>query len=142
MNLSVLLISDDPSVSDLLPAVLSSRRFDVHIVPTIEEAIQIITAQPPHIAVVDFAATEIDGRAACRAIRLASDVPILVLSALNSPSVVARILDAGADDYLVKPVPISVLIAHLRKLARRTGALGLDRSGSADYLQDTQPVRP
>ncbi len=142
MNISVLLISDDPSVSDLLPAVLSARRFDLKVVTGIEEALQNVASLPPHIVVVDLAATEVDGRQACRAIRLASNLPILVLSALNAPSVVARLLDAGADDYLVKPVPVSVLIAHLRKLARQTGALHPDKSEPADWVRDTQPIRP
>lgn len=140
MNIAVLLISDDPSVTDLLPSVLSSRRFDVKVVTGIEEGLQRITADTPHIAIVDLAATETDGRQACRAIRLAGNIPVLVLSALNDPAVVARLLDAGADDYLVKPVPFSVLIAHLKKLARRTGALGLDRAATAGLLQDTQPL--
>ncbi len=142
MNLSVLLISDDPSVNDLLPAVLSARRFDLKVVTGIEEALQNIASMAPQIAVVDLSGTEVEGRQACRAIRLASNVPILVLSALNAPSVVARLLDAGADDYLVKPVPVSVLIAHLRKLARQTGALHPDKSEPADWVRDTQPIRP
>ncbi|MDO9130571.1 MAG: hypothetical protein Q7U34_11960, partial [Anaerolineales bacterium] len=47
--------------------------------------------------------------------------PILILSALDSPGMVASALDAGADDYLIKPVPSSVLIAHLHNLTRRAG---------------------
>jgi len=139
MNLSVLLITDDPAMSEMPAGVLSSRRFDVTTVAGTEEALQFITANPPHIVVLDLPGPQVDGRDACRAIRLASNVPILILSALNEPSVVARILDSGADDYLVKPVPVSVLIAHLRKLARRTGALGLEHPEPAAWIQDTSP---
>jgi PleD family two-component response regulator len=46
-------------------------------------------------------------------------VPILVLSALNKPGAVAQALDEGADDYLIKPVPSGVLVAHLKNLIRR-----------------------
>ena len=139
MNLSVLLITDDPGLTEMLAGVLSSRHFDVTTVAGTEGALQFITANPPHIVVLDLPGPQVDGRDACRAIRLASNVPILILSALNEPSVVARILDSGADDYLVKPVPVSVLIAHLRKLARRTGALGLEHPEPAEWVQDTSP---
>jgi len=62
---------------------------------------------------------EMDGWRVCQKVRECSNVPIIVLSALDSPGMVASALDAGADDYLIKPVPSSVLTAHLRKLTRR-----------------------
>ena len=139
MNLSVLLISTDPAMTDMLAGVLFSLHFDVTAVVGTEAALQSITARPPHIVVLDLPGPPVDGRDTCRAIRLTNNVPIVVLSALDDPSIVARLLDAGADDYLVKPVPVSVLIAHLRKLASRTGALGLDQPEPAEWLPDPQP---
>ena len=62
---------------------------------------------------------ETDGLQACKAIRQFSNVPILVLSALNNPGLIAMALDEGADDFLSKPVPSGVLVAHLNTLARR-----------------------
>jgi DNA-binding response OmpR family regulator len=61
-----------------------------------------------------------DGRQVCKAIRQFSEIPILVLSALSKPETVARVLDEGADDYLIKPVSSDTLIAHLNSLIRRT----------------------
>ena len=58
----------------------------------------------------------------CRDIRTFSKIPILVLSAVNNPEAVARALDEGADDYLIKPVPSGVLIAHIKNLIRRSRA--------------------
>ena len=142
MNLSALLISADPSISDLLPPVLSGQRFSVTTVPGIEGALQFIAETPPHVVIVDLSGTDEDGRELCRAIRLASNVPILVLSALNAPSIIARLLDAGADDYLVKPVTIAVLMAHLKKLVRQTGALGQSKPEPADWVRNTQPLTP
>ncbi len=142
MNLSVLLISDDPAMSDMLAGLLSSRRCEVTKSSSAEDALQFVTGRPPHIVILDLPVKQVEGRDTCRAIRLASNVPILVLSAMNEPSVVAGTLDAGADDYLVKPVPASVLIAHLRKLARRTGALRLGQPEPPDWIQDTQPLSP
>jgi two-component system KDP operon response regulator KdpE len=63
-----------------------------------------------------------DGWHVCRSIREFSQTPILVLSVLNKPDAVAKALDEGADDYLIKPVPSGVLIAHLKNLIRRSRA--------------------
>ncbi len=141
MNLNVLLMSDDSAMIEMLQPLLGGRRFDMTTVASTEQALQQIAAHSPHIVIVDLSGPQTDGRSACRAIRLASNVPILVLSALKEPALVARMLDAGADDYLVKPVPATVLVAHLRKLARRTGALRATQPEPADWMQDTQPVR-
>ena len=67
---------------------------------------------------------DMDGWETCKRIRSFSNTPIIVLSALNNPGMVASALDAGADDYLIKPVPGSLLIAHIKTLTRRsTGKL-------------------
>jgi DNA-binding response OmpR family regulator len=76
-----------------------------------------------------------DGWQVCNQIRSFSKVPILVFSALDSPGMVASALDAGADDYLVKPVPSGVLIAHLNKLTRRPGMNNGDK-----YKPQTAPI--
>jgi DNA-binding response OmpR family regulator len=68
-------------------------------------------------------------------------VPILILSAINDPAMVASVLDSGADDFLVKPVPSSVLVAHIRKTVRQTGST--ERGGIAKsslVSPNTQPV--
>ncbi len=62
---------------------------------------------------------EMDGWQVCRSIRAISQAPILVLSAINKPGLITRVLDEGADDYLIKPVSSNVLLAHLNNLARR-----------------------
>jgi DNA-binding response OmpR family regulator len=61
-----------------------------------------------------------NGWQVCSEVRRFSSVPILILSALDNPGHVASALDAGADDYLVKPVPSGVLVAHINNLTRRT----------------------
>jgi len=63
---------------------------------------------------------EMDGWEVCEHIREFSEVPILILSALGSPGSVARALDAGADDYLIKPIHASLLASRLRTLVRRS----------------------
>ena len=86
---------------------------------------------------------DLDGWQVCKAIRAFSNAPILILSAINDPRLVASILDAGADDFLVKPVPSGVLVAHIRKMIRRTGALHLpaeDSSQKKVRLNNTTPL--
>jgi two-component system KDP operon response regulator KdpE len=80
-----------------------------------------------------------DGWEVCKAVRSFSNVPILVLSALNDPRMVASVLDVGADDFLVKPVPSSILVAHLRKLVRRTGSI-FSPASKPSILKGTQPL--
>ena len=62
---------------------------------------------------------ELNGIDLCREIREISSIPILVLSALDFPAMVAQALDSGADDYLTKPISSGTLIARLNKLVRR-----------------------
>ena len=65
---------------------------------------------------------EMDGWTTCRAIRDINQVPIIILSVVDKPELIVRALDEGADDYLVKPVPLNVLIARLKTLTRRAHA--------------------
>jgi two-component system KDP operon response regulator KdpE len=74
---------------------------------------------------------DMDGRQICRKVREFSNVPIIILSALNDPESVASALDSGADDYLVKPVPSDVLTAHLNRIIKRTGRLSIPNESMA-----------
>ena len=77
----------------------------------------------PSVVLLDLMMPDLDGWQVSKAIRAFSNVPILILSAINDPAMVASILDSGADDFLVKPVPSSVLVAHIKKMVRQTGSL-------------------
>jgi DNA-binding response OmpR family regulator len=119
MNPLVLTIDDDPAMTDLLSVLLSSTGFDVIPANSGREGLRLIREQSPRLVILDLMMPGMDGWQVCKAIRGFSSVPILVLSALDEPSIVASVLDIGADDFLVKPAPSSVLVAHLNKLARR-----------------------
>jgi DNA-binding response OmpR family regulator len=120
MNPLVLTIDDDPAITDLLSVLLSANGFDVLVANSGKDGLRMISEHSPRIIVLDLMMPDTDGWQVCKAARAFSSVPILILSALDEPSIVAGILDQGADDYLVKPVPSAVLVAHLNKLARRT----------------------
>lgn len=122
MLTSVLVIDDDITMTEMLRTVLDPQSFEVFSANTGEEGIKFTSDLEPDVIVLDLFMPEMDGWQVCKKIREFSQVPILVLSALSKPGTAARALDEGADDYLIKPVPSNVLIAHLNNLSRRARA--------------------
>ena len=116
---SVLVIDNDIALTDGLKATLEPRDFDVQTAHEVAEGINAVHQIKPDVIVLDLYLTEKDGWQVCRDIREFSNTPILILSVVNNPEAIAQALDEGADDYLIKPVPSGVLIAHLNKLIRR-----------------------
>ncbi len=123
MATTILAIDDDLAITELLAALLRTHGFEVLTANTGEDGLRLMHERNPHIVILDLMMPGMDGWQVCKTARAFTSVPILVLSALDDPSMVANALDAGADDYLVKPVPSAILIAHVNKLIRRTGAL-------------------
>lgn len=118
MTLQVLLIDDDPDVAVTLRTLLRGQDFDIQPVFSGQEGIDVCRENEPDVVILDLLMPELDGWKVCERIRQFSDVPILILSALGSPGSVAQALDAGADDYLIKPVHASLLASRLRTLVR------------------------
>lgn len=129
-KIKVLAIDDDPAMTDLLALLLKTNKLDVITANNGPDGITLVKTASPDIVLLDMMMPDMDGREVCREIRKFSNVPIVVLSALNNPGVVASALDEGADDYLIKPVPSSILIAHINSLARRSTTGVLPNTGS------------
>jgi len=120
MAIEILLIDDDPDLSTMLRTLLRGQDFQIQAVFSSTEGIEACKGETsPDVVILDLLMPEVDGWEVCERIRSFSDVPILILSALGSPGSVARALDAGADDYLIKPVHASLLASRLRTLVRR-----------------------
>ncbi len=117
--LKVLTIDDDPAMTELLGLLLRSQGLDVISSNDGYEGIDLTRTQHPDIVILDLMMPGIDGWQICKTIRSFSKVPIAILSALDDPAMVASALDAGADDFMVKPVATSVLMAHINNLTRR-----------------------
>ncbi len=115
----VLTIDDDPAMTELITLLLKTHGLDAYMANSGEEGLQMIHKISPDVVILDLMMPDMDGWQVCSQVRSFSAVPILILSALDSPGLVARALDGGADDYLVKPVPSGVLVAHLNNLVRR-----------------------
>lgn len=123
MTIKLLVIDDDTAVTDLLSLLLRSQGFEVFATNNSTDGLNMIREIQPNLVVLDLMMPEMDGWEVCRAVRQFSQVPIIILSALNDPSMIASVLDAGADDYLTKPTPSRVLVAHINRLTKRTGNL-------------------
>lgn len=125
MQTKVLVIDDDIEMTDLLRIILVPEHFEVKTANSGIKGIELSHQNKPDVIILDLLMPVIDGWQVCREIRKFSQVPIIILSAVNKPGMVARAIDEGADDFLLKPVPSGVLIAHINKFARRinTGRL-------------------
>jgi len=141
MTTKILVIDDDTAVTDLLSVLLRSQGFDVIATNSSSDGLGYVRDAEPDMIVLDLMMPEIDGWEVCRSVRTFSQVPIIVLSALNDPSMVASVLDAGADDYLTKPTPSRVLVAHINRLIRRNEAGKSDaKSAAGNVLTSPLPT--
>jgi DNA-binding response OmpR family regulator len=122
LHTKVLIIDDDVPMTDLMRMMLNRESFDVITANTGEDGIEAVKRYRPDVIVLDLLMPGEDGWHICNRIRKSSQVPILVLSALNMPGLAARVFEAGADEFLIKPVSTGVLVAYLRKLTRRARA--------------------
>jgi len=127
MTTKVLVIDDDIAITELMSMLLKTHGFEAITTNSGAEGIALTKEKNPNIILLDLMMPDVDGWQACKAIRAFSNVPILILSAINDPRMVASVLDLGADDFLVKPVPSGVLVAHIRKMVRQTGSISLSR---------------
>jgi DNA-binding response OmpR family regulator len=118
--MKILVIDDDPGMTDLLRMLLEPSGLRVFTANYGPDGVALARSESPDIVILDIMMPDVDGLQVCTELRKFSTIPILVLSAMDSPSIIARSLNSGADDFLVKPVPSSILIAHLNKLLRRT----------------------
>jgi len=117
----VLVIEDDGSVASGIVDGLSSSQFEIAHVETGREGLQAIADVVPEIVLLDLGLPDRDGTDLCRAIRVSSNVPIIVVSARSEEIDRVIALEMGADDYLVKPFGMRELIARIRAVARRAG---------------------
>ena len=116
----ILVVDDEPAVRDSLERALRLDGYEVELAADGREGLERCRAAPPDAIVLDLLMPEMDGLEACRRLREAGDrTPVLMLTARDGISDRVAGLDAGADDYLVKPFALEELQARLRALLRR-----------------------
>jgi two-component system, OmpR family, response regulator MprA len=117
---TIVLAEDDPSVRAAVQRVLELEGYSVVAVKDGRAALDTIIANPPHAAVLDVMMPFADGLTVCRELRHRGNrTPILLLTARHEVGDRVAGLDAGADDYLVKPFAVDELLARVRALLRR-----------------------
>jgi DNA-binding response OmpR family regulator len=122
----VLLIEDDRAVRTGLELALTRQGHAVDAAETGERGLELLRATPPDVVVLDLMLPGMDGFEICRRIRTDGDLPIIMLTARNDDMDVVAGLEAGADDYVVKPVQPRVLEARIRAVLRRTNGRAAD----------------
>ena len=138
MSARILIVEDEDRIREFITRGLTYEGYRVDAAPDGQVGLDMARENPPDLVLLDIMLPGIDGLEVCRRIRAASDVPILMLTAKETIEDRVVGLDAGADDYLVKPVSSSILVAHLNRLIRRTGTLETP-NGSTIHPPRTQP---
>jgi two-component system, OmpR family, KDP operon response regulator KdpE len=116
---NILVVDDEPQIRRVMRSTLSTHGYVITEAKSGEEAIESLGANRPDLVLLDMNMPGIGGIEACRAIRSASDVPIIMLTVRNAERDKVAALDAGADDYVVKPFGFEELLARIRAALRR-----------------------
>ncbi|MGZ5358367.1 MAG: response regulator [Solirubrobacterales bacterium] len=115
----VLVCDDEPQIVRALKVVLREANFDVDAAESVAEALDRAAVRPPDAAIVDLLLPDGDGIEVCRSLREWSGMPVILLSAVGDEDEKVRALEAGADDYVVKPFGPRELVARLEAALRR-----------------------
>ena len=116
------LIEDDPPIRAALQTALVGRGHVVETSVTGLDALARIVDRPPEVIVLDLGLPDVDGADLLGMIRAVSSIPVIIATARDDELEIVRLLDAGADDYLVKPFSADQLEARLRAVLRRSGS--------------------
>jgi two-component system response regulator MprA len=132
----VLVVDDDARLAASLRRALAYEGHAVEVASDGPAALVAARDRPPDLVVLDVMLPGIDGVEVCRRLRAGSDLPILMLTARDAISDRVAGLDAGADDYLVKPFAYDELLARVRALLRRREPAGRELLRCADLIMD------
>ena len=123
MGLRILIVDDDPDIRDILKLTLSEENYEVIEAADGEQALKAINSKSPDLVLLDYKIPKIDGRQVCRMVKkdlLLRHLPIIMVTGKGDISDKVDGIDAGADDYIVKPFEPKELLARIRMILRRT----------------------
>ncbi len=123
---SVLLVEDDLTIRELAIRALADAGHVVRAEPSGMAGLQAVIDHSPDLVVLDLGLPDVDGSEVLRMIRAVSAVPVIIATARDDEAEIVRLLDAGADDYMVKPFSGAQLEARVRAVARRSSAADSD----------------
>ena len=139
---SVLLVEDDPVIRAALIEALTAHGHQVHSASRGFEALREVTARPPDVVVLDLGLPDLDGTDVLRMLRGISRVPVVVATARDDDAEVIKLLNAGADDYVVKPFSGGQLAARLGAVLRRSAPRGPGAPAAGGPTGGPAAVRP
>jgi diguanylate cyclase (GGDEF)-like protein len=123
MAIKILIVDDDPDIRDILKLTLSEENYEIIEAGDGEEALKIINSKPLDLVLLDYKIPKVDGRQVCRTVKkdlLLRHLPIIMVTGKGDISDKVDGMDAGADDYVVKPFEPKELLARIRMTLRRT----------------------
>jgi len=132
----ILVVDDDVALSEMISIMLRGEGFDIHLAQDGPEAITSLQSSNPDLILLDVMLPGMDGMDVCQKIRELSGIPIIMLTAKSDSADVVRGLEAGADDYVVKPFNPKELVARIRTRLRPAQETGLTEIAIADVLID------
>lgn len=118
----ILLIEDDVTIRTALSRGLRERGHAVSSSPTALDGLRLAVQDRPDLIVLDLGLPDLDGKELLRMLRAVSQVPVIVATARDGDAAMVSVLDAGADDYVVKPYTAAQLDARIRAVLRRTSS--------------------
>jgi DNA-binding response OmpR family regulator len=119
MSTRILVVDDEPSVTDLLAYNLRKAHYDVVIASDGRQALNLAREAKPDLVLLDLMLPEVDGLDVCRELRKSTSVPIIMITALGEETDRVVGLEMGADDYITKPFGMRELLARVRAVLRR-----------------------
>ena len=132
----ILVIDDEPNITRVLRGSLTAQGYDVRTANDPEEGLRTFKDWTPDLVITDLMMPGMSGVEVCRAIRLHSAIPILVLSVREHERSKVEALDAGADDYITKPFGIQELLARVRAHLRRAPERAATAIEAGDFIID------
>ena len=135
MGRNILVVEDDPNISDLIHMYLVKEGFDVRIAGDGGKAIEEFQKQAPDLILLDIMLPVMDGWAVCAKIRETSKVPIIMLTAKGDERDELQGFDLGVDEYITKPFSPKILVARVEAILRRSNLLTNDDVISAGGIE-------
>ncbi|NMB68133.1 MAG: response regulator transcription factor [Chloroflexi bacterium] len=137
MNERILIIEDDEAILRVLRRALAYEGYRVDTAPDGESGLNQARDYHPDLVILDWMLPGMDGLEVCQRLRAGGSVPVLMLTAKDTLQDRVQGLDAGADDYMVKPFELDELLARVRALLRRTQPERIPMLSFADLTLDT-----